>query len=87
MMPTGNEITIVFPDVSLAMERLYEAAKVSGQRELAALLGVRQSAISDARRCNRLPLSWLLELQRANGVSPLWVITGTDEKGASGISA
>lgn len=86
-MATGNGIAVVFLDVVPALARLYEAAQVAEQRELAALFGVRQAAISDARRRNRLPLAWLLELERTKGISPLWVITGEGKKSVSEHSA
>ncbi len=61
------------------MKRLHEVTQTADQRQLAAIFNVRQSAISDALRRNRIPLDWLLQLQRTHSVSPLWIITGADE--------
>ena len=62
------------------MKRLYEVTQTADQRQLAAIFNIRQSDISDALRRNRIPLDWLLHLQRTHGVSPLWIITGADER-------
>lgn len=79
-MTTACGITIVFTDAAFALERLHEATETSDQQQLAAFFGVRQSAISDARRRNQFPLTWLLEVQRVRKISPLWVLTGNGNK-------
>ncbi|MDE7064328.1 MAG: helix-turn-helix domain containing protein [Desulfovibrionaceae bacterium] len=62
------------------MKRLHDVTRATDQRQLAAFFNVRQSAISDALRRNRIPLDWLLQLQHSHGISPLWVITGAGER-------
>lgn len=58
------------------MERIYAATGTSTQQELALLLGIRQSSISDAKRRAIIPFRWLLTLSRLRSVNPDWVLTG-----------
>lgn len=44
--------------------------------ELAAFLGIRQSAFSAAMRCGKIPSSWLVILMRVKNVHPEWILTG-----------
>ena len=46
------------------------------QIELADFLGIRQSAISDAKRRGKLPSGWLVILMRIKRVNPEWVLAG-----------
>lgn len=47
------------------------------QVQLAEILGIRQSSISDAKRRGTLPADWLLTLQRRFGLNPDWIEFGT----------
>ena len=46
------------------------------QTDVAALLGVKQSSISDAKRRNHIPDSWILTLFNKKGLNPSWIRTG-----------
>ncbi|MDR3074116.1 MAG: helix-turn-helix domain containing protein [Deltaproteobacteria bacterium] len=58
------------------LTRVFEAANCRTQEELAGLLGIRQSAISDAKRRGSVPSEWLVCLFRLRNVNPEWVLTG-----------
>lgn len=63
-----------------ALSRVFEAANCRTQEELATLLGIRQSAISDAKRRGSVPSEWLVCLFRLRNVNPEWVLTGCGPK-------
>ncbi|MFH0729693.1 MAG: S24 family peptidase [Pseudomonadota bacterium] len=58
------------------LERLAEATGIASQTELADVLGVNRSAITQARRKNAIPSNWLLHLFRAYGLNPDWLEKG-----------
>lgn len=60
--------------------RVFKATNCRTQEELANLLGIRQSAISDAKRRKSVPAEWLVCLFRLRGVNPEWVLTGCGPK-------
>ncbi|MCC8195067.1 MAG: helix-turn-helix domain containing protein [Deltaproteobacteria bacterium] len=62
------------------LERVFEAADCRTQEELAGLLGIRQSAVSDAKRRKSVPAEWLVCLFRLRNVNPEWVLTGCGPK-------
>ena len=76
------------------LSRVFEAAGCRTQIELANLLGIRQSSISDAKKRNSIPAEWLVTLLRLRGVNPEWILSGdgpkflsnatTDSKGLTG---
>jgi hypothetical protein len=59
-----------------ALERIKRATGARTQVDLAAILGIRQSSISDAKRRQSIPADWLLKLYRSHGLNPDWVTTG-----------
>lgn len=61
---------------TLALHRLYTATGASNYAELAAILGVRQSEISDAKRRGVIPEHWLTFLHATRGIRPEWVKCG-----------
>lgn len=61
------------------IQRMYTAAGVQSQVELANWLGVKQSWISDAKRRGRMPILWLRELIFKTNYNPYWVMTGQGE--------
>ena len=63
-------------DFSSVYRRLFEAAGVQKQTELATALGVAQSNISRARKRGKIPESWLLQCQIRFSVNPLWILYG-----------
>ncbi len=58
------------------MERVQLAMGTRTQFELADLFGIRQSAISDAKRRGKIPTDWLLFLVREKSINPEWILTG-----------
>ncbi len=58
------------------MERIKLITGKRTQVELAAFLGIRQSAVSDAKRREKIPSDWLSILMRAKNVHPEWILTG-----------
>jgi Bacteriophage CI repressor helix-turn-helix domain. len=72
----------IFTEISdsTPLTRVFEAANCRTQEELAGLLGIRQSAVSDAKRRKSVPSEWLVCLFRLRGVNPEWVLTGCGPK-------
>lgn len=58
------------------VERIKEATSTRTQVELAAVLGIRQSSISDAKRRDSVPADWYLTLFREYGLNPDWLAFG-----------
>ena len=58
-------------------ERICEITGVRTQVELANLLAIRQSSISDAKRRNSIPADWYMKLFEQFGISPNWLKYGT----------
>lgn len=56
--------------------RACQAAGVTSQAELAQLLGVDRSAVTQAKRKGAAPEKWALTLSRAFGLDPEWLVTG-----------
>jgi|GEM_PF-716211 len=63
-----------------AYARIREALGIRTQMQLAEVLGIRQSSISDAKRRESIPSDWLLTLALDHGLHPTWVLTGTGGK-------
>lgn len=70
------------PDTSFESQfkRVFEAAESKTQQELAMLLGVRQSSVSDAKRRKTIPAEWLVKLFEKNRINPEWIRMGTGPK-------
>lgn len=60
--------------------RVLEATGCVTQNELAALLEVRQSSISDAKRRNSMPAAWLIKLFEKKRINPEWIRAGLGVK-------
>ena len=58
------------------MERIKLITGKRTQVELADLLGVKQSSISDAKRRASIPSNWLIVLMRHSSANPEWILTG-----------
>jgi len=56
-----------------AYGRIRAATRTRTQTEVAKLLGIKQSSISDAKKKNTIPDGWLITLYRACGLEPDWV--------------
>ena len=59
-----------------SLNRVFAAAECRTQTELAELLGIRQSSISDAKKRQAIPAEWLVKLLRLKGINPEWILTG-----------
>lgn len=59
-----------------AMERIKKATGTRTQVELAGLLNIRQSSISDAKRRKSIPDNWLVALYEQYGLNPAWIKSG-----------
>lgn len=63
-----------------ALDRVFETAGCRRQTDLADLLGIKQSSISDAKKRNAIPAEWLVKLLRLKGINPEWILTGLGPK-------
>lgn len=62
------------------MKRIHNATGTKTQVELADVLGIRQSSISDAKRRGRIPDSWLMELYRQFNINPHWILDAAEPR-------
>lgn len=62
-----------------AMDRVKEVTGCRTQVQLAEVLDVRQSSISDAKRRHSIPAAWLILLLAKYNVNPLWITNGAAE--------
>jgi phage repressor protein C with HTH and peptisase S24 domain len=62
------------------LTRVCEATGTTTQVELAGILNIRQSSISDAKRRDSVPSEWYLKLLRSHGLNPDWLEHGTEPK-------
>jgi len=60
------------------LDRIKRSTGVRTQVELAAILGIRQSSISDAKRRDSVPADWYLKLFRSHGLNPDWLAEGVE---------
>ena len=58
------------------LKRVFEAAGIDSQTDLARILKVNRSAVTQARNKGAIPDRWLLKLYRSYGLSPEWLETG-----------
>lgn len=70
------------PEKEMQFEQTFERIKKSTgtrtQVELAEILNIRQSSISDAKRRCSIPADWYLKLYRKYGLNPDWLEYGID---------
>ena len=62
------------------LARIYEVAGCRTQVELANVLDIAQSSVSDAKRRGTIPSDWLVKLLDLRGVNPCWLKNGTGVK-------
>ena len=67
-------------EAAARLARVFEAAGCRTQLELAAVLDIRQSSISDAKRRGAIPSDWLVKLLQQRGVNPDWILDGIGPK-------
>lgn len=58
-------------------ERIKKATNTRTQVELAELLSIRQSSVSDAKRRQSIPADWIMKLFEQFGLNPDWLKQGT----------
>lgn len=61
-----------------AYARIQAATRTRTQTEIANLLGIKQSSISDAKKKNTIPDGWLITLYRTFGLEPDWILYGQE---------
>ncbi|XPV76518.1 MAG: LexA family transcriptional regulator [Desulfovibrio sp.] len=61
-----------------ALDRIKKATGARTQVQLAEVLDVRQSSISDAKRRCSIPAEWFLKLYRSHGLDPDWIADGVE---------
>lgn len=76
-LPCGHE-----PDTSFESQykRVFEAAQCATRVQLADVLDVRLSSLSDAQRRGMVPPQWLVTLLEKKRINPEWIRTGTGAK-------
>lgn len=83
-----KEKKIIDPAVEAAFEAIMGRIKlVTGARtqvQLAEVLEVRQSSISDAKRRCSVPDTWLVKLERSHKVLAIWLLDGEGPKFVGG---
>ncbi|GAB6036302.1 helix-turn-helix domain-containing protein [Fundidesulfovibrio butyratiphilus] len=85
--PSGKEAPRA-SEFDLGFERIAMAIKTREnftQQELAAILGIRQSSVSDAKRRGVIPGEWAIKLFRDYRLNPLWIYEGLAPKFVSGL--
>ena len=75
--PYGNSFQT---DIKSQYERLFEAAGCRTQIELAEILEIKQSSVSDAKSRNTIPSDWLIKLLEKKRISPDWIRYGVGSK-------
>lgn len=68
------------------MGRIVAITGTQTQMQLADVLEVRQSSISDAKRRASIPSDWLLKLEGKYGVIAMWLATGNGPQYVAGAS-
>lgn len=58
------------------LKRIHQITGTHSQTGLAAYLGVRRSAVTNAKRTGMIPAEWLLTLLRVANVNPEWILSG-----------
>ena len=58
------------------IDRVFEATGIDSQTELARVLKINRSAVTQARKKGQVPDRWLLQLYRKFGLNPEWVESG-----------
>lgn len=58
------------------LKRIHDTTGIASQNELADALGINRSAITQARKKDRVPDRWKLQLFRQFGLNPDWIESG-----------
>lgn len=70
------------PDTSFESQyrRVFEAAECRTQVQLAEVLDIKQSSISDAKRRRNIPAEWQVKLFEKKRINPEWILGGDGAK-------
>lgn len=68
-------------------KRLSSVSDVNNQSKLAQVLGVGRAAVSLAKKKDRVPARWIMELAQVFDVDAMWLQTGQGEPGGSSACA
>lgn len=81
-MPEKKSSYGTTPDTSFESQykRVFEAAECRTQMQLADVLEVRQSSISDAKRRKNIPVEWRVKLFEKKRINPEWILCGVGAK-------
>ncbi|MFP5258048.1 MAG: helix-turn-helix domain-containing protein, partial [Acidobacteriota bacterium] len=85
---TGRDPTQEYPGGGFEgfFARAAKAAGLASQAELAGLLGVHRSAVTQAKRKDAVPKAWVLAVSRRTGADPDWLEFGRQRRGAAGLA-
>lgn len=61
------------------LQRVFRTTDITTQTELASVLQINRSAITQARKKDTVPARWILQLFRIFGLNPLWLESGAGE--------
>ncbi len=61
-------------------KRISDTTGIISQTQLAAILKVNRSAITQAKKNNSIPANWVLHLSKKFGLNPEWIEKGTGDK-------
>ena len=67
-------------DFESQYRRVFAAAGCRTQAELATLLNIRQSSISDAKKRQNIPAEWRVKLFEKKRINPEWILYGEGAK-------
>ena len=62
---------------AIFLQRVFEATGITSQTELASVLKINRSAITQARKKDSIPDKWILQLYKTFSLNPDWVETGS----------
>ena len=75
-----NKVKLASADLEQILKRIYEVANAKTQDELSAVLGIRQSSVSEAKKRKSIPSDWYLTLFDKFEVNPNWLRYGCGPK-------
>ena len=62
----------------IVFERIQKVVDCRTQVELAEVLGIRQSSVSDAKKRGSIPSEWIIKIFSTHGVNPNWIMHGIE---------
>ncbi len=69
----------------LFLKRIFETTGIRNQNELATVLKINRSAITQAKKKGSVPEKWILKLSRSFGLNPDWIETGIGEASSTAL--